>query len=219
MSVKLLTENNLEFLLFKGEHTGLSESTLVKMPHCWKSHVTAHYLIIIYIVPLTCEDDSEVSLLSLHIHYSFRYHHSLCFQGKEVRKIGIWAQSFQKVKVMLLTDALLLKYVPYFRHIVFGVDPVGVCVAFCVNRWIDFDQICTDTYFRQPKGMVRISWPWPNFKITRIIISASALVLLFVCTLNLWTIGWALTKLAQILIWDRQYSWPWPNFQVHQDHI
>ena len=23
---------------------GLSESTLVKMPHCWKSHVTAHII-------------------------------------------------------------------------------------------------------------------------------------------------------------------------------
>ena len=36
MNVKLLTEQNLEFLRLKG---GSSESTLVKMPHCWKSHV------------------------------------------------------------------------------------------------------------------------------------------------------------------------------------
>ena len=42
MSVKLLTEHNLEFLSLKGGCTGSSESTLVKMPHCWKSHVTAH---------------------------------------------------------------------------------------------------------------------------------------------------------------------------------
>ena len=42
MSVKLLTEHNLEFLSLKGDCTGLSESTLVKIPHCWKSHVTAH---------------------------------------------------------------------------------------------------------------------------------------------------------------------------------
>ena len=41
MSVKLLTERHLEFLRLKGGCTGLSESTLVKMPHCWKSHVTA----------------------------------------------------------------------------------------------------------------------------------------------------------------------------------
>ena len=42
MSVKLLTEHLLEFLSSKGGCTGSSESTLVKMPHCWKSHVTAH---------------------------------------------------------------------------------------------------------------------------------------------------------------------------------
>ena len=41
MSVKLLTEHHLEFLSLKGGCTGLSESTLVKMPHCWKSHVMA----------------------------------------------------------------------------------------------------------------------------------------------------------------------------------
>ena len=39
MSAKLLTEHNLEFLSLKGGCTGSSESTLIKMPHCWKSHV------------------------------------------------------------------------------------------------------------------------------------------------------------------------------------
>ena len=42
MSVKLLTEHDLEFLSLKGGYKGLSESTLVKIPHCWKSHVAAH---------------------------------------------------------------------------------------------------------------------------------------------------------------------------------
>ena len=42
MSVKLLIEHHLEFLSFKGGCTGSSESTLVKMLHCWKSHVAAH---------------------------------------------------------------------------------------------------------------------------------------------------------------------------------
>ena len=41
MSVKLLTEHHLEFLSLKGGCTGSSESIHVKMPHCWKSHVTA----------------------------------------------------------------------------------------------------------------------------------------------------------------------------------
>ena len=47
MIVKLLTEHLLEFLSLKGGCTGSSESALVKMPHCWKSHVTAHISIII----------------------------------------------------------------------------------------------------------------------------------------------------------------------------
>ena len=45
MSVKLLTEHHLEFLSLKGGYTGLSESTHVKMRHCWKSHVAAHFVI------------------------------------------------------------------------------------------------------------------------------------------------------------------------------
>ena len=44
MSVKLLTENHLEFLSLKGGCTGLSVSTLVKMPQCWKSHVMAQMM-------------------------------------------------------------------------------------------------------------------------------------------------------------------------------
>ena len=45
MTVKLLTENHLEFLSLKGGCTDSSESTLVKMPHCLKSHVAAHMFI------------------------------------------------------------------------------------------------------------------------------------------------------------------------------
>ena len=41
MSVKLLTEHLLEVLSLKGGCTGSSESTLVKMLNCWKSHATA----------------------------------------------------------------------------------------------------------------------------------------------------------------------------------
>ena len=41
MIVKLLTEHHLELLSLKGGCVGLSESTLIKMPHCWKSRATA----------------------------------------------------------------------------------------------------------------------------------------------------------------------------------
>ena len=42
MIVKLLTEHHLEFQSLKGGCKGLSESTLVKMSNCLKSHATAH---------------------------------------------------------------------------------------------------------------------------------------------------------------------------------
>ena len=45
MSVKLLTEYQLKFLSLKRGCTGSSESKLVKMPHCWKSHVAAQLLL------------------------------------------------------------------------------------------------------------------------------------------------------------------------------
>ena len=41
MNVKLLTIHHLEILSLKGGCTGSSESTLVKIPHCWKSHAVA----------------------------------------------------------------------------------------------------------------------------------------------------------------------------------
>ena len=41
MTLKLLTEHHLEFLSLKGGYKGSSESTLVKMSHCWKSHAAA----------------------------------------------------------------------------------------------------------------------------------------------------------------------------------
>ena len=41
MSVKLLTKHHLVFLSLKGGCTGSSESTHVKMPHCWKSRAKA----------------------------------------------------------------------------------------------------------------------------------------------------------------------------------
>ena len=38
MIVKLLTEHHLEFLSLKRDCRGSSESSHLKMPHCWKSH-------------------------------------------------------------------------------------------------------------------------------------------------------------------------------------
>ena len=46
MIVKLLTEHHLEFLSLTEGCRGSSESTLVKMPNCWKSRVTARICIL-----------------------------------------------------------------------------------------------------------------------------------------------------------------------------
>ena len=45
MNIKLLTEHHLEFLSLKMGCRGLSNSTLVKMPYYWKSHVMAQIFI------------------------------------------------------------------------------------------------------------------------------------------------------------------------------
>ena len=44
MIVKLMTEHHLEFLSLKGGCRGSSESSNIKMPHCWKTHATAHII-------------------------------------------------------------------------------------------------------------------------------------------------------------------------------
>ena len=44
MIVKLLTEQHLEFLSLTGGCRGSSESTLVKISNCWKSHAAAQML-------------------------------------------------------------------------------------------------------------------------------------------------------------------------------
>ena len=56
MIVKLLTEHHLELLSLKGGCRGSSESTHVKMPHCWKSHALAQLLdkpCVLFQIPLS----------------------------------------------------------------------------------------------------------------------------------------------------------------------
>ena len=50
MTIKLLTEHHLEFPSLKGDFSGSYESTLVKMPHCWESHVMAYLLYFIHVL-------------------------------------------------------------------------------------------------------------------------------------------------------------------------
>ena len=61
MSVKLLTEHNLEFLSLTGGCRGSSESIHLKMPHCWKSHVAAHFILLQFTTsPLCCPSRSSI---------------------------------------------------------------------------------------------------------------------------------------------------------------
>ena len=75
INIKLLTEHHLEFLSLKGGCTGSSESTLAKMPHCWKSH------------------DAAQLYFSTLIHTSFKanlsHFKSYCFFMKERPQKGI----------------------------------------------------------------------------------------------------------------------------------
>ena len=45
MTLRLLTEHHLVFLSLKRGCIGLSASTLVKKPHCWKLYVAAHMVL------------------------------------------------------------------------------------------------------------------------------------------------------------------------------
>ena len=47
LTLRPLTKHYLVFLSLKGGCTGLSESTLVKMPHCWRSHVGTYFRLIL----------------------------------------------------------------------------------------------------------------------------------------------------------------------------
>ena len=64
MTVKLLTEHHLEFPSLKRGCTGSSESTLVKLLHCRKSHVTAHLIALLIHLFYTI----HLHLLSILIH-------------------------------------------------------------------------------------------------------------------------------------------------------
>ena len=61
MTVKLLTEHNLEFLSLKGGVTGSSESTFVKMTHCWKYHAAAQLFIYLTLIPSFFVPENAVS--------------------------------------------------------------------------------------------------------------------------------------------------------------
>ena len=83
MIVKLLTGHHLEFLSLKGGCRGSSESTLVKMSNCWKSHATAQLVVKAFI------DFSFQELMVQVCHFTyFLSYHNICFvipdEGRDI---------------------------------------------------------------------------------------------------------------------------------------
>ena len=69
MIVKLLTEHHLEFLNLEGGCRDSSESTHAKMPHCWKSHVTAQLLLLNYMSSFRLNTLEQYFGLKLYMKY------------------------------------------------------------------------------------------------------------------------------------------------------
>ena len=79
MTVKLLTEQHLEFLSFEGGCTGSSESTLVEMSNCWKSHATAHFIVTELSDLLKSLKCLALTLLFAVVYRSINLYFSSCF--------------------------------------------------------------------------------------------------------------------------------------------
>ena len=116
-TVKLLTEHNLERLSLTGGYTGLSESTLVKLPHCWKSHVTAHFefefnknatkqsVLVIHfcLISTTYMYIEDIYLFEVNTKYN---------SSSAVKKISIFQECAARVK-MLIFPQHEMKYIWY----------------------------------------------------------------------------------------------------------
>ena len=70
MTVKLLAEHHLKFLSLKGGCRGSSESKLVKMLNCWKSHAGDQLLISLY---LDGDVEHEKSFITSCLGYACRW--------------------------------------------------------------------------------------------------------------------------------------------------
>ena len=90
INVKLLTEHHLQFLRLKGGCTGSSESVLVKMPHCWKSHVGTQFARIYFLLAPWKEQGfamfkaSDLDMLHLPIEPQYPFAYWVIFQAPVV---------------------------------------------------------------------------------------------------------------------------------------
>ena len=70
MNTKLLSEHQLEFLCLTGCRTGSSDPTLVKIPHCWKSHVMALLCCFFRLIVLTFELLFQIDCVDICVAFS-----------------------------------------------------------------------------------------------------------------------------------------------------
>ena len=85
MTVKLLTEHHLDLLSLKGGCTGSSESIHVKVTHCWKSHVTAHFQVHVYNIKTIILFRFYTNFDAIFIPNNVRRHH--CQVAQEGRSV------------------------------------------------------------------------------------------------------------------------------------
>ena len=96
MTLRLLTEHHLEFLSLNGGCTSSSESTVVKMPHCWKSNVAAHLF-------FSSSDGCHRANFWLHIHQSNKY---LVAIDTKLYRVNIHAKT-TKIEYNVLNTSIL----------------------------------------------------------------------------------------------------------------
>ena len=118
MTAKLLTEHNLESLSLERGCTDSSESTLVKMPRCWKSHATAHYYITFYGSTGRCDTITEGTETKT-AYYQYTVKPVLSNHSNRRPKVGIQDQlslnACQKY-FRMLQESILQYFRPSFSY-------------------------------------------------------------------------------------------------------
>ena len=99
-------KHHLEFLSLKRGCTGLSESTHVKMPHCWLSHVKAH-IVITLALNLLIFSCSENFVCLLHKQHKFK-----CFPNNFIKEAFITLTTLQLRREQSDLSLYCLQYRP-----------------------------------------------------------------------------------------------------------